>query len=922
MSSLAFLWPLVACVVTGASLYVTRGVLDQVVTSQGVVRLAFLPPWQAWIGFTGFAALLIIGIDHLNAPRGTTAGRRPRLGHLVLPLVGAWVLLVPYLPVVPDRVPVLQILGGPLRNVVWLVIGGQLVWVLWQARLLTARWIERWSLRQAAAAIGVCTALLSAGAASRLTGTALFPAGDEPHYLVIAQSLWRDGDLKIENNHTRGDYHEYYAPDLDPHYLTRGADGEIYSIHPVGLPVLLAPVYAAGGYYGVVAILITMAGLAATLAWWWMVGALNSTGAATFAWAAVAASAPFLLNTFTVYPEIVAGLAVMVALVLAVGGHRSRPGVGRWVAIGVACAVLPWLSTKYAPLSAVLWLVALARLPKKEPASFLRNPKVWALAAPYGLALVAWFSFFYAYWGSPWPQAPYGSLTQTTPGNLIFGGPGLLFDQEYGLLAFAPVYALAATGLVAMWRLGGDLRRQAIEIALIFGALLATVGAFGIWWGGTSAPARPIASGLLLLSLPIATAFRAAPAGSPRRAAQHLLLWVSIGVALTLTLAQDGLLINNDRDGTSALLAWWLPRWDTWTLVPSFVRRDATVALLQTSLWLGVGGAAGWLLARLRNTRPGTSALSAISVFGGALLMLALTMRWLPGHPTALRTDLRARSRLAALDAYDARALPVALVYDPLRKARASDAIPLFRLEVEPGSRTDRQPLRVIDNGRFSLPAAEYDVEVTFGDHVPAQPTPLSLQVGRAGPPLDTWMLQPRPGERWHTSLHLPVDASFVGFRGPAEMERSIGAITISPTAVIDAGARPRVPTVISSARYEGVDVYLHDELVYPEPAGFWTLGGRTLMATVAPPLGRTSPVVLTVRCGSQANRLTLSAHDWQQTLDLTPGRLMSVALPPAVGGVIALTISTENGFFPGELDPASRDRRFLGVWIEVTKEP
>src|SRR5205814_4352051 len=36
------------------------------------------------------------------------------------------------------------------------------------------------------------------------------PAGDEPHYLVMAQSLIRDHDLKIENNHRQGDYHEYF----------------------------------------------------------------------------------------------------------------------------------------------------------------------------------------------------------------------------------------------------------------------------------------------------------------------------------------------------------------------------------------------------------------------------------------------------------------------------------------------------------------------------------------------------------------------------------------------------------------------------------------------------------------------------------------------------------------------------------------
>src|SRR5262245_44188320 len=122
-TSSSAVWPTIACAITGLALYVTRGVLDQTITANGVVRFAMLPPWQALVGFICLGGLLLVGIDHLNRPRGTTTGsRRPRLADLVLPLVSSIVLLVPYAPIVPDRWPVLQALAGPLGSIVWLAI--------------------------------------------------------------------------------------------------------------------------------------------------------------------------------------------------------------------------------------------------------------------------------------------------------------------------------------------------------------------------------------------------------------------------------------------------------------------------------------------------------------------------------------------------------------------------------------------------------------------------------------------------------------------------------------------------------------------------------------------------------------------------------------------------------------------------------
>jgi hypothetical protein len=902
-------WPLAACLVTGAALYVTRGVLDQVVVGGRASRVALLPPWPAFAGFVALAAIALLLLDRARRRTHSDA----RLRDLVGPALAPALLLVPFLPWAADAMPALQMLAGPLRGVVWLAAGGLMAWVLWHAGVIGGGWFARQSAAAQAVMIAVIVALLGGTVAARLARTTLFPAGDEPHYLVIAQSLWRDGDLKIENNHQRGDYREYYPRDLEPHYLTRGSDGEIYSVHPVGLPVLLAPVYAAGGYEAVVALLILMAAAAAALAWRWTAAVLASPAAATFAVVAITASAPFLLNTFTVYPEIAAALAVMVALT------AKRP----W-AIGLACGVLPWLSTKYAPMSAALLLTALVRGSGTMSLKSVTDAAIRmgaGLSIPYLTLLALWFTFFYAYWGSPLPQAPYGALTQTTPWNLVFGAPGLLFDQEYGLLPYAPVYILAATGLWAMWRSGGETRTWAIVVTVVFAALLGTVGAFRIWWGGAAAPARPLASGLLVLALPMAAAYREAPAGSARRAAQHLLLLVGVAIAITMTMAQGGLLINNGRDGTSSLLEWWSPRWEAWTLAPSFLHHEAPTALLHSAFWLGAAALAALWLRRLRVTTPAMAALAAMLVFSGALGAIAVLFPLLPADPPQPRVNLLARPRSAALDAFDVHALPAALIYEgpiylPVRKTAAADIVDRFTLEVEMGQRPDPQPVRILHNGRFSLPAGRYRLDVEWSDRPARGPLPLGLQIGRIGPPMITWPVDPASADRWRTDFSLPVDAAFVGFRGSVDLERAIQRITIVPSAIVDRGLRPPLPQVLSASRYGSAAVYFHDEQLFPEAAGFWTIGRRRAAVTMAP--AGEAPARLRIHCGSKANRVTLRSHGWSQTLDMVPNRPQEVTLPAATRGIVTLEIETADGFVPSEIDPASQDRRFLGAWVEV----
>src|SRR5271169_4573197 len=82
------------------------------------------------------------------------------------------------------------------------------------------------------------------------TEQAWLRTGDEPHYLVAAESLARDGDFDLRNNYNPAVYLDWYpAPNLNPQVQAR-PDGAQYLIHTYGLPLLIAPAFWLAGARG------------------------------------------------------------------------------------------------------------------------------------------------------------------------------------------------------------------------------------------------------------------------------------------------------------------------------------------------------------------------------------------------------------------------------------------------------------------------------------------------------------------------------------------------------------------------------------------------------------------------------------------------------------------------------------------------
>jgi hypothetical protein len=922
-----------AGVVAGLAFWCTRGGLEVVAGAAGPLRVALLPsPWQA-LSIVAVMAGVALGLAHLTAWAATGQGRTltDADADVTRPLAATGVLVLPFLPFIADAWPALTVLASRFSLLVWAVAAAVALRAA-VLRVLEARGFHTTFFQGAATLVFAASLLIYGLMAWRFAGGGLFPGGDEPHYLVIAQSLWRDHDLKIEDNHARGDTQEYYRGPLKPDYLVKGKDRQIYSIHPVGLAVVAAPIYAAGGYRAVVAFIVLCAAAAATCLWLAARRLTGSARAATLGWLGAATSAPFVFNSITVYPEIPAAACAMGAWLLATrtGGLASRRGLA--VACGILLSALPWLSSKYALMMAAIGLVALGRIwwpidpvnvevePGSEPPPASTGRQRVAASLALGLPMVtgvgALLAFFQWIWGSPFPSVVYGSQRMMGLDYLVRGAPGLLFDQEYGIVAAAPIFAASLVGLAVMLVSGGAARRIAIDVAGVFAALLVPVAAFHIWWGGSGAVGRPVIAGVLLLGVPLAWLARRIAGHAVASAALVVLLTASWAHVLFFAFAQQGLLLVAGRNGVSRLLLYWSPSWRLWSLAPSFLMQPPAIAWAFTAIWLAAIAAAAAIAWRMRRPLPpGRAGLAACVLAGSALVAVSVAVPALLDRHRAPAPPPGARPQSALLSSFDAQRRPLGLVFDPWRPVTAASIPPMLSFVAGPSARGERTSVGLLYDARWSLPAGRYEIDLDARPRGRMLQGELGLQVGRVGPPLHTWTLP--AADRWKTTIDLPANARFVGFRASADLTQVAPDLRLVPLAVPDLRTRRTDPDVVQSRLYGDTPVFFFDERVAPEPTGFWTRGDSASRLAVA--LAPDRPTALRLRAGPAPATVTTIVDGYVEEVALAPRATRDVTLRSR-HTVASVELVTAGGFVPAQIDPAAQDRRHLGVWVEVVR--
>lgn len=302
--------------------------------------------------------------------------------------------------------------------------------------------------------------------------------GDEPHYLLAAESLQEDGaDVDVANG--------------------------------VGFPLLIAPAFAVGGDTAVELFLAALGALALVLAYRLALRAAPDPWALG-ATAAVGLSAPLLAHSTAVYPELSAAATLAGAALFALRlDERSgwRPAFGCFLLLGT----LPWIGVRFVPAGVVIGVVAARALWRSRRRTLTIGSVEIAL---FSVAVCVGVNEALYNGPTPYSAGPEPGTGASSLADYLERLPRLatLFvDPDFGLLRWAPLFALAFVGLWWLWRSRRDHLARAVaqlhETELTAGlcaAVLAVQLAVAVLLAPT-ADTLPFAARHLIPALPLAT---------------------------------------------------------------------------------------------------------------------------------------------------------------------------------------------------------------------------------------------------------------------------------------------------------------------------------------------------------------------------------------------------------------------------------
>ena len=332
--------------------------------------------------------------------------------------------------------------------------------------------------------------------------------GDEPHYLLITDSLVRDHDVLVVNNYLI-DTPVQRAIGLrlsDPATMAGHVHNE-FSTHNLGLSFILTIPYSLDGVRGAKIFLALLAGLWPFLLYKVLFEITDSQLWSTIVAFALAVGLPFLAAANQVFPDLPGGMIVLwvtLKIFARLRGNSARPfswTTSLW--IGLLIGFLPWLHIRFSA-PAIILLLAYLYVTFRE----LRPSRsVFQCLFPPALLVVSLISLgIYDHIAFANVLGPYekASLSlEIKKVSMIF--LGLHWDQSQGMFMQQPLFLLGLIGIAPLIK---DTSRGGLLLAAVYLSILLPNAMHPIWYGGFSFLGRFGWTGVALWVFPMAFTVR------------------------------------------------------------------------------------------------------------------------------------------------------------------------------------------------------------------------------------------------------------------------------------------------------------------------------------------------------------------------------------------------------------------------------
>lgn len=356
--------------------------------------------------------------------------------------------------------------------------------------------------------------------------------GDQPHYVIMANSLNRQGDLNLKDDYDKKLYRSLLRiEDIDAHInfgLVDSKSEKWYSIHSPGLGIIIAPILKAAGLKGVLVFMILIGATLCMLVYYWSWRLTKSRRASLLASGTLVLSVMYLNLVGYIFVDIPIAV-ILLALLIGLQITQDKPNQWMYAIIGALAAINVWVHVKTGLMMGTVILLALYQIYSSGRPSRQKAVNAASLLIPFGIIFLLLCYQVHRWFGVWLPNQIYKGNDQMFQLSPITSISAIFFDSFKGIFTPNPAFLLIFSGIPIWWRLH---KNSLIWVAAVTLPSFLIQSTFNDWAGGWS-PAGRYQIELIPLYVP-AIAFTLIYMRSRlSRAVQVLLIGANVLLALT-----------------------------------------------------------------------------------------------------------------------------------------------------------------------------------------------------------------------------------------------------------------------------------------------------------------------------------------------------------------------------------------------------